>query len=90
MIARACPNCGYVSGAISAVADNMAERPSPGAISICVNCALVEQFGPSMVLRALTPDEFKALDAETLSNVALTVFFIVQRGRFYPKRPPRG
>lgn len=55
-----CPSCGYLMDSATCLADER-KRPNAGDLSICIKCVSFLRFDQDLHLRAMTPDEFKAL-----------------------------
>jgi hypothetical protein len=71
----ACPHCGYVMDAASKSAEADDEGgPGPGAISLCFNCAAVNQFVEgeeegSLVIGKFDADELEGEDREVVMGM---------------------
>jgi len=60
MPARLCPECGYLTDAVSPIGEG---KPEAGDLSLCLNCGAPALFTRELKLRELTLEEFKALPA---------------------------
>jgi len=77
-----CPACGYTLDAATGVQGN--EIPGPGDISICINCASVLEFGPTLKLKLFSELELKKLSKEELDDISFAQSFIrKQRGMLH-------
>lgn len=56
--AQSCPGCGVELSAASASHD---ASPTVGAVTVCIECGAVLEFGEGLLLRALTPEQVDAL-----------------------------
>jgi len=56
-----CPTCGTKLSAATAVKHD--ESPKPGSLTVCIECGTVLEFGASMELRVMTPEQVAALPA---------------------------
>jgi hypothetical protein len=52
-----CPYCGYKMDAATGVFDGEGHSPTPGSISICLNCGKVAVFTEELGMRLPTPEE---------------------------------
>lgn len=55
-----CPRCGHPLEAASPVHNQ--EAPEPGDLAICIECGLPMVFTPQRTPRAMTDEEWRALD----------------------------
>lgn len=55
-----CPSCGCKLDAATNLADER-RRPSPGDLSVCINCTSFLVFDDNLILRNLSPEETKQL-----------------------------
>lgn len=62
--ASACPSCGYVMDASTAVTDPNAV-PKPGDLTICIKCGTPLQYGPGLMLQKLSAETWENLDPAT-------------------------
>jgi len=77
---RHCPTCNYVLDAVSNL--DGSEAPEIGDFSICIGCAEILRFGPSMTLYKPSGDELKALlkaDLASLMKARLAVTMYLRR-----------
>jgi hypothetical protein len=77
-----CPRCGHHFNAASALRTH-GDRPKPGDLTVCVECAVILAFTEGLVLRPLSEEEIKGLDVSILVDLAVTIraIRIVQRRR---------
>lgn len=54
--ASACPRCGHVMDCATPMFGDA--RPQAGDVTVCIRCAQLCAYEPSMTLRALTDEEF--------------------------------
>lgn len=65
-----CPNCNAVLNTASELSDlDEARGPKIGDFSVCMRCAEIVRFGPSMTLYQPSGDELRELPRETLDTV---------------------
>jgi len=58
-----CPECGTEIDASTSV--TRPKRPRPGDLSVCFKCGALLTYNADLSVRALPPEEFAALPAET-------------------------
>jgi len=56
-------------------------EPSPGDLSICINCGAVLSFNDILVLQRASGDVLAKLDNDARKRLFLSVVFIRERGR---------
>lgn len=78
---NACPRCQHVFDRASSVFES--RRPSPGDLSICIECEAFLRFGEALELIALTDADVAALPADVLNQLAHAAYalHLVKRGR---------
>lgn len=54
-----CPSCGYEHEPHSNMDDDAG--PTPGDISICWNCTMISEYGPTLGLELVTPKRYDEL-----------------------------
>jgi hypothetical protein len=88
-----CPYCGYLADSLGTT-DGSPGAPSPGDISICLNCAEVQVIADDMTLRKATPADLAeiAADPEWAASVrdAQTTLRSMQRAGLRTKQHQRG
>jgi hypothetical protein len=69
----ACPVCGYLMDACTALDNEKPRSPKPNDISICLECAAVLAFTDDLKFREATPDDYKG--SETIIRQAQHLIF---------------
>jgi len=68
-----CPVCLYTLDAASGFDNN---RPEPGDITVCLNCAFILVFKKNMKVRKATNKDLSELDKETREKLSKTLFVV--------------
>jgi len=75
-----CPKCFYEIDTGTGINEKPA-RPTPGAISICLNCLAINCYDENLHIQPLTPEQIKTLekDPEQWKLIQNIIFHFSQR-----------
>lgn len=65
----ACPSCGKVLDAASAVFSKERIEPRPGDISICIGCAAANQFAEDLTLVSCRLEDVPGMNPEDIAKI---------------------
>lgn len=75
-----CPHCGWATSAATAFSGKH-DEPSPGDLSLCLNCGAPSLFTETLHLRKLTPQEFAAMHPRQKRLCVEAQVYATLRGR---------